>query len=181
MLIFLIFLLLFRTELYRVVWLIIIVIFLLLFTWLLTAPIFLEIDTRIPAAQLRWRGIGSCRIWYEQEWLLYFQVLFYHKSIRLGKAKTKKKKTLIKKKKKPAKPSNVKQKVKKGIRVVRSFTVLQWQLAIDTGDYTCNARLYALNFNPSLYQHLSINFNDQNYLFVRIRNRAWKMLYAYLK
>jgi hypothetical protein len=59
--------------------------------------------------------------------------------------------------------------------------VQQWQLSIDTGDFTKNARLYPFTIYPALYGHLMISFTDENYFFIRIRNQLWKMLVAYLR
>ncbi len=66
-------------------------------------------------------------------------------------------------------------------RVLATFRVEQWQLAIDTGDYVLNAQLYPVNFLPRCYGHLQINFTGENYGYIRIRNRPWQLLYAYLR
>ncbi len=71
--------------------------------------------------------------------------------------------------------------LKKMIRVMRTFRVIEWQLSVDTGDYIRNAWLYPLNFLPYGHGHLYINFREENYFFTRIRNRPWKMLVAYLR
>lgn len=160
---------------------IIIAVICLFIIWLLIAPVIVEIDTRIPEARMQWMGIGNCKIWYSQQWLLHFQVLFYHKTVRLGEKTRRKKKPADDRKKVSTRKSNVNKNIRKGIRVISSFKILQWQLAIDTGDYSNNAMLYCLNFNPALYDHLQINFGDENYLFIRIRNQVWKMLYAFIR
>jgi hypothetical protein len=102
--------------------------------------------------------------------------------MRLSEMKTKQKKikdaTVKKKGKGKMKISRV---LKKAIRVIKTFRVTEWHLAIDTGDHTCNAQLYPLNFLPYTFKHLHINFHDQNYLVLKIRNRPWKILYAFLR
>jgi hypothetical protein len=105
-------------------------------------------------------------------------VFFFRKTIRLAAIKKKKKKP-AEKKKRPAKKANFPKILIKGIRVIRSCHVQQWELALDTGDYTHNAFLYPLNYASYFHQHLQVNFNDENYLFVRIRNKVWRMLYAF--
>jgi hypothetical protein len=144
--------------------------------WLLTAPLVLEIDTRVPEAQFRITGIGNCRISYQEEWMLRFRILFFRKTIRTA--------AIQRKKKGPAKKRTKKRMTfgklfKKVISVLRSFRVEQWELAIDSDEIIQNARLYPLNFLPRFRNHLRINFTGDNYFYIRIRNRGWKILYAY--
>jgi len=65
--------------------------------------------------------------------------------------------------------------------MLRTCRVEEWQLAIDTGDYALNAQIYPLNFVPALHHHLGINFNNKNYLYMKIRNSPVRILYAYLR
>ncbi|OQP58173.1 hypothetical protein A3860_07565 [Niastella vici] len=143
-------------------------------------PLYIEIDTRVPEANLRWVSVGQCRIWFQQEWLLNVQILFYRHTFRLS-AQTGKKKKPAEKKARAAKPKNMLPKLKKGWQVLRSCTVQQWQLSIDTGDFAKNAELYPFTFYPALCGHLRINFTNENYFFIRIHNQVWKMLMAYLR
>ena len=71
--------------------------------------------------------------------------------------------------------------LKKMPRVAKTFRVSEFRLAIDTGDYIRNAQLYPLNFLPHGYQHLFVNFNDENFLVLKIINRPWKILYGFLR
>jgi hypothetical protein len=155
----------------------------LFFIWLLTAPLYIEIDTRVPEAKLRWMSIGCCTIRYQREWLLDLKVPFYRHTFRLANMASQKKKPVEKgeKKIKPARQKSPLRKLQKGWQVLRSSTVQQWQLSIDTGDYTKNARLYPFTFYPTLYGHLTISFTNENYFFIRIRNQVWRMLVAYLR
>ncbi|HRG81753.1 MAG TPA: hypothetical protein PLO99_04510 [Chitinophagaceae bacterium] len=66
-------------------------------------------------------------------------------------------------------------------RVFRSFSVEKWQLAIDTGDATLNARLYPLNWIPVLQGHLFVNFNGDQHFQCRIRNTGWRLLWAWFR
>lgn len=163
------------------IWLIGILVFLvLILCWLLIAPLLLEVDTRVPQASFRWKSIGKMQIWYDGKWKLYFQVFFFRKTICLSELQSKphQKKVRAPKKKKKR---NVKRILKKMIRVLKTFRVTEWRLAMDTGDYTRNAYLYPLNFLPYTFTHLDINFRDENFLVLRIQNRPWKMIYAFLK
>jgi hypothetical protein len=58
--------------------------------------------------------------------------------------------------------------------------VEEWRLAMDTGDYILNARLFPLNFLPGCRNHLHINFLEENYLYLKIRNYPWKIIYAFV-
>ncbi len=164
------------------IWIIgIIIFFLFILCWLLLSPLVIKLDTRIPGTAVYWQGIGAAELWYDEEWYLNMQLLFYHKTFRmneLGK-KTAKKKSSPKKKK--AKKMNRSLLVKKIIRVLRSFRVTEWKLAIDADDYTLNAQLYPLNFIPLTVEHLQINFSGENYLLLKIKNSPWKILYAWFR
>jgi len=162
------------------VWWIIATILFLFILWLLISPLSVEIDTRIPEAKFRWTSIGGATIWYNGEWLLDFWVFFYHKTIHFSEinGKPHKKRLPQKKSKKNVRFNRM---LKKIIAVAKTFRVKEWQLAIDTGNYIYNGKLYPLNFLPHLSQHVRINFTDENYLVLRISNRPWKILYAFLR
>jgi hypothetical protein len=165
------------------IWLIgILIFFLLVLLLLLLSPFSMVVDTRIPAATFKWQNIGRAVIWYDEEWRLYIQLFFYSKiiSIRQLKNNSSKKKSAPKKKKRIKKRSNFLQ-ICRLIRVLNSFRVTEWELAIDTGDYTCNAQLYPLNFIPYAFEHLQINFTGDNYLLLKIRNRPVNILVAYFR
>jgi hypothetical protein len=164
------------------VWLIVVGVLISLLCWFLFSPLVMKIDTRIPWAVLQWISIGSMRIWYEDEWWLNMRILFYHKTMRLSEIRIKpKKRKDTTEEKKSTRKMKLSRLLKKMIRVIKTFRVTEWQLAIDTGDYTRDAQLYPLNFLPYTFQHLHINFFEENYLVLKIRNRPWKILYAFLR
>jgi len=98
--------------------------------------------------------------------------------MRISEIRIKKRKKPLHKKKSKSKksPLTIFQKI---LKVIRSFTVKDWEIGIDTGDYTRNAQLYPVNFIPNLYKHLKINFQDENYLFLKIQNRPWRIVKAF--
>lgn len=149
----------------------------LLITWILLTPIVVQADTRIPAALVQWGRIGGCRFWFDGEWKLAFRILFFRKTLPVAtlKGKRKKPRTHPQKKKKKGPPFG------KIIQVLRSFRVEAWQLAVDTGDYTRNAKLYPFNHAPVFREHLWINFTGENYLYLRIRNRPGRILWAWIR
>lgn len=164
-------------------WLIIILLFIgLLLCWLLVSPLEIEIDTRSPKAELRWLGIGGVKVWYEEEWWLSLRILFYRKTIRFSEIKPKPKK--IKEaatKKKQKRKLKIARMLEKIICVTRTFRVTEWQLAVDTGDHAGNAQLYPLNFLPYTFGHLHVNFRNENFLLLKVRNRPWRILYVFLR
>ncbi len=165
------------------VWIIIIIIFLLILCWLLLTPLELQIDTRTPEASLRWISIGKAIVMYEKDkWWLKVRVLFFYKQWELeklifGEKKKKKRIKRIPKKRKTGKGKWL----KKSFNLLKTFRVIQWQIAIDTGDSIKNAWLYPLNFFSHTRQHLYINFIDENYLTLKVRNAPWKIAYAFIR
>jgi hypothetical protein len=147
-----------------------------LLLWLLLSPVVLAIDSRIPVAEIKWTGIGSGNIRFNGEWWLHIQVLFYHKNICLSATKKAREKKASKKivQRKPLPLSRL-------MAMLRTFRVSSWQIAIDTGDPVRMAQLYPLNFLPGLEGHTRINFNNENYVQVRIKNRPVRLLIAYIK
>ena len=170
-------------NLYIMAWWIIVLLLLLFFIcWILISPVEVEIDSRIPHAKLQWFGIGRASLWYDDEWRLSMYILFFRKTIRLSEIKKKpQKKRAEPRTKKPKKRKYIRTLLTKTVRIIKTFRVTDWQLAIDTGDQTCNAQLYPLNFLPGTFRHLHINFSTESYLLLKIRNRPWKMVYEFLR
>jgi len=157
----------------------IILFLLLIICWLLFSPFEFQVDTRVPQAYFKWRSIGTAQAIYENEmWILRIRVLFFSGQWELEKLIFRKKKN---KKVKKAKHRSNKRSPLKFLNLIKSFRVLKWELAIDTNDSIKNAWLYPLNFVPFTRQHLFVNFSDENYLFLVIRNAPWKVVYALLR
>jgi hypothetical protein len=163
------------------IWIIIITLLFLLLAWLLLSPLELIIDTRIPVATIRWIGVGKARMIYEkEEWWMNVSILFFRRKWALEKIifAEKKKKKHTRQKQKKRMSSKIFQKI---FSVLRTFRVRQWQITIDSGDDIENAWLYPLNFFPYMKQHVYINFVDENFLVLTIRNIPWRMVYAWIK
>jgi hypothetical protein len=162
-----------------------IILLLLLFipAWVLLSPLEFQIDTRVPVIMLQWKSMGSATLLYEdEEWWLKVRVLFFSKKWNLvqmifADRKKRKKKNLSRKKRGRKKSIPV----LKFYKILKTFQIVQWQIAFCSDDNTKNARCYYLNFLPSTRKHVQINFFDENYLVLIIRNRAWRMAYAFLK
>lgn len=160
----------------------IIIFLVLILCWLLFTPVELQVDTRVPIVSLQWVSIGKATAIYENDkWMLKFRVLFFNKQWELErlifeKGKKRKTATRIAKQRKPGM-----KKLRKFLAAVKSFQVIKCQVAIDTDDGLKNAWLYPLNFLPQTRKYCRINFDDENYLVLRIRNTLWKVAYVFLK
>ena len=153
-----------------------------LFCWLLVSPVELEIDTVSAKAEFRWLSVGAIRVWYEDEWWLSMRVFFFRKIIPFSKIKKEPKKvTTASVNGRQKRKLKTKWILKKIIHVTSTLQVTEWQLAVDTGEYAWNARLYPLNFLLYTFGHLHINFRGENFLVVKIKGRPLKILYAFLR
>ncbi|HUH32426.1 MAG TPA: hypothetical protein VLZ28_00655 [Daejeonella sp.] len=168
-------------------WIIIALIFLLIIAWLLLSPIEMDIDTRVPHAYFNWITIGKALVIYENEdWFLKVRVLMFHKEWALSKM------LLDQPRKKNIKKKSIPEKSRKGrtgskipwrrfLKMCSTFRVTEWQLALDANDHFRHIVLYPFNFFPYIGKHLFINFEDQTYFFIRMRNQPWRILYAWIK
>ena len=167
------------------IWLVIIVLIICsFFGWLLFSPLILEIDSRIASARLQWKNIGSAMIFFDEEWWVTFHFPFYQRKFRFSEiGGSHKNPTLKEPLVHEAKSVKTKKRIPllKILRSIRTFRLVEWKLFIDTGDYPLNARLYPLNYMPGCIHHLKINFTEENFLYLKIENTPWKMLYAFIR
>jgi hypothetical protein len=156
----------------------------LLLCWLLLSSLNIEIDSRVPRAGIKWGTIGSAKIWYDEKWRMHIRAPFYEKTSPLAELKGKSRKIIPEeaaKKKEEKKRRNLRRVLKMIIPMVKTFRVTEWKLALDTGDYSLNASLYPINFLPYTINHILVNFQTENYLVLKVRNRPWKILIVFLK
>ncbi len=151
---------------------IILLLLILIPAWALLTPLELKIDTRVPMIIIKWKSIGNATFVYEGEnWLLKIRILFFSKQWNLEQMIFAEKK----KKKAPIRRKNTKRKkpVLKFLKVLKTFRIVQWEIAVSTDDDTQNARWYWLNYFPLTRHHVRINFIDENYLVLIIKNNLW--------
>ena len=155
---------------------------LLLLCWLLLSSLNIEMDSRIPGAGIKWGTIGTAKIWYDKTWRMYISAPFYEKTFPLVELKGKSRKIIPEDEaKKKKKQRNMRRVLKMIIPMAKTFRITEWKLALDTGDYSLNAPLYPLNFLPYTINHILVNFQNENYLVLKVRNRPWKILIVFLK
>jgi hypothetical protein len=159
------------------IWLVTLAVIILIASGVLLTPMVLAIDTRIPEIKLVWKGIGNAAINYKEEkFLLRFRIFFYSKEIQLRSTKGGKKKP----KKPQRKKSTPHKTLRKLLPLVKSFRVPVWKISLDTGDYMYNGLLYPLNYFFGA-DHCNINFNEQSYLVLELRNNLGRMLLAWMR
>ena len=159
---------------------IIVIVLLVLFSWIILAPIELIVDTRLPIVRVRLISIGTASVQYwDGEFWLGIEILFIRLRWRvqtLGKKDKEAKMETAKKR-----PINRKISFAKFLRVLKCFKVRQFELRVQPSDYTVTGRLYAFNFLPlpSPYK-LWVSFNAEPYLAIRITTAPWRLAYALL-
>jgi hypothetical protein len=163
-------------------WIILLLIILLL-AWILLSPLEFKIDTRVPVIMVQWKSIGNATLFFEgEEWWLKIHVLFFSKKWNLIQIifsdKLKRKRTDKSRKKK--KSGKYKQ-ISRFFKILKTFQIVQWEIAFSADDNTDNAYWYWLNFLPSTRQHVHVNFFDESYLVLVIKNKAWRVAHAFIK
>lgn len=164
-------------------WIILLLLLLLIVGWLLLSPIEMHIDTRVPHATFSWLSIGGATVIYEkQEWFLKVRVLLFRKEWPISKllAHPARKKKPEKVKKSGGSTANLKV-MRRAFKMLKTFRVIEWKLAVDGNEHLSYAMLYPLNFLPYLQRHLYINYEDETYLLLKISNQPWRMVYAWIK
>jgi hypothetical protein len=160
---------------------IILLLLILLPAWLLLSPLQFEIDTRVPIIRLQWKSIGNATLFYNNdEWWLRIRVLFFSKKwnlIQMFFANRKKQKKMDRR----PREKGTKMSVSKIFKILKTFQIVQWEMAISEAEDTKNAYWYWLFFFPITRKHIRINFIDENYLILVIQNRVWRMAYAFIK
>jgi len=164
------------------VWIVSLLILLLLI-WILLSPLEFKIDTRVPVIMIRWKAIGSAALIFEnEEWWLKIRVLFFSKKWNLIQMffSGKKKRAKINKKRRK---ENVRKKktIFRILKVLKTFRIVEWEIAYSAEDNVKNAYWYWLNFFPLTRKHVHINFRDENYLIVVIKNKIGRMVYAFIE
>jgi hypothetical protein len=168
-------------QFYFMLW-ITLFLFISILGWLLLSPLEVKIDTRVPMTRVRWKNVGNATLFYEDDqWWLEVFVLFFSKKWNLMQIsftdRKKKKKAQSRRKKNRGKSTTI----LKFFKILKTFQIVQWEIAFSADDNTKNAYWYWLNFFPLTRRHVHINFIDENYLVFVIRNKAWQIAYAYIK
>ena len=93
----------------------------------------------------------------------------------------------VRKKKKKMDQDDKEKKIRKSkplgkfLKILKTFEIVEWQVSFSKDDYAANARWYWLNYFPLTIKHVRVNFFDENYLVLVIRNVPWRIVYAFIK
>ena len=148
---------------------------------LLFVPIELYIDTIANQYYLRLRGLAKAKIEGDKEELLrirlnvLFRNFYFYPLKKIGSPKAKK----IEKTK--SKRTRKRTRIKKTIRVLKSFKVKRLFVNIDTGDCLLNAKLYpAFTFMNYHKGNFNINFEGRNQMVLYLRNRPIRIIKSFI-
>lgn len=172
----------FHSSILDMLWIILLLIILLL-VWVLLSPLEFKVDTRVPVIMAQWKSIGNALFYYEdEEWWLNIRVLFFSKKWNVAQMifadRREKKKSTQRHRKKGGRKSIS---IFKFFKIIKTFQIVQWKIALSAEDNAKNARWYWLNFFPLTRGHVHVNFFDENYLVLIIKNRVWRMAYAFIR
>jgi len=165
---------------------IILLILFLLLTVILLDPFELRIDTVAGEYCLRWRGLVSVRLTGEvPDPVMRLWVMGWRRDFRLLEMGGGREKEEDEKAPKPAKKKKRRRPKWLTFRLMRrllhTFRVHTFRLALDTDDYVMNAYLFPVfHLLSSRKRQLHINFTGHNELVLIVSNRIWNLLWAFL-
>lgn len=163
--------------------------FVLLVLYLLFVPLVLYIDTDQRVGYLQIKGLVKASIESHESELvrirldaLFTHFYFYPLQKIFEPRKEKEKKASRPKKKKSGKDlTDLIRYGKIGKRLLQSFEVRKFRVALDTGDCIQNARLYPVAaFIDRYWFDFQVNYQDRNYLGVHLVNRPVYLLKAFI-
>jgi hypothetical protein len=165
------------------IWIILLLILLLPVAWILLMPFQFEMDTRIPVIMIQWKSIGNATLFYEEEvWWLQIRVGFFSKKwnfVQMIFADRKKRKKGVQSRKRSG--AKKRMPLLKFFKILKTFQIVHWEIAFDANDNAVNAWWYWLNFFPFSREHIHVNFFDEDYFVLVIRNKVWRIAYAFMK
>lgn len=167
--------------------LIISVLLLLMLAVLLWAPLVLELDSRRSVYRLDWWYLLQAHVTPAPDDLfIHGRILFFKKRWSvielLAKQREKKEKKAEKKQQRKKKRHFSWDAVK---RILHTFTVHRFDIALDTGDVITNAMLFPLAevLHHSLrvsHTGFHVNFTGDNHIDLKISNRAGRVAWAFI-
>ena len=169
-------------------WILLSLLVLLVF-YLLFVPLILFIDSDQRVAYLQIKGLVKASMESHKTELICIRLdtMFTHfhfyplRKLFKPDKKKKEKDPERKRKKKEISTSDWIRYGKIGKRIVQSFQVKKFQLAIDTGDCIQNARLYPVAAFVDRYLFdFQVNYQDRNYLGLHLMNRPINILKAFI-
>lgn len=151
----------------------------ILLAWILTAPFSLIVDTYVNEYRIRWWGIGSAEVLFvPDDIVLHLQIGPWGKNfhpLRPSPGKAEKKAKASSKKPGRRAPFH------KIRRILKTFTVQEFKLELDSGNYVWNAWLFPIVHSLKPLRHrVLVNFLGRNECRLVVKNQLWKIARAYL-
>jgi hypothetical protein len=164
-------------------WIILIAVLLFIFSYLLFASLFIEIDSSAGLYRIRYFGLASRKLYVEDNSLTAdFNIIGWHKKIDLFAPKKTVKEKAEKKNKEKKKKKKITYYIRKSLGVIKSFRIKNFRLVIDSGNAVLNGILY-----PWFYllgrlsgKTMEINFCNKNELVLKAKSNFARMIWAYL-
>ncbi len=160
--------------------------FLLLLSFLLFAPLQLEINSLGKYCQINWGKLVKAKLLFlTDDILLQLQLTFYKKELYPLKylfQKKEQKEEPKPKAKKQKKPTDFQRNFRFAKKILRSFKVRKCRLNFDTDDYILNAYLYPIfYFLNKGNRQFSINYEGNFDCHLLVENRGIWVIYSLLK
>jgi len=149
--------------------------------YLLTAPIYLELNSPQGLYRVRFHTWAQARVFAaEHSFFMEVRIFWWKKVMDLLSPSP------VRQPKKKGKPTAQKKygvPTRKLWAMLRSFRVRQCQANLDTGDEALNGILFPLAYwiSTKAGVDLAINFYDQNEITVQIENNLLRVLVAYVR
>ncbi len=157
-----------------------------LVSWVLIAPLQLQVDTSRDRYQLEWKSIGYGRlITRPTDIAIRLKLLFWQKEWPLqalvgGWSKRTEHPSDTEK---PARKTKKDRAPRFNVRaLLRTFQLKQLRLHLDTDDFVLNSYLYPIfYFLSSKNRELKINYDGEAFLQMVVENRLYRILWALLR
>ena len=154
-------------------------------SWLLVAPLQLQIDTQANHYQLVWKSIGYGKlVMYPEKLGLKLKIFFWNLEWQLFPARRKKQRNP---KSEPPTSRDKKKRRRPSVPIramLRTFEVKRLRLHIDTDDFIINSYLYPvfyfLNRNRE-ERDLRINYHGEALFQLIVENRLYRLLFAFVR
>lgn len=153
-------------------------------SYILFAPIYLEIDSSKDLYRIRFHHLVSIAVGKsEDRLLLELKILYWRQAIDVFAANPKKtQRVSVKARMKTSKTKKKSIEWKKLRNLLLSFRIITCRISVDTGNLQLNALLYPVLYWIQLIskRNISINFMGHNEIILTIQNNLARMSWAYL-
>jgi len=159
-------------------WIIIIICIVSGFTYLLFAPVFIEINTASELFRIRFHQLLSATLLFtEKSILIELKLVRWSTQVNLFATQKKTVEPVIKERKR----KNIS--VSTVIALIKSFRIKEFLLTLDTGNMPLNGLLFPAFqlLGKRFKQNISINFLNNNILILQIENKIAWILWVFIK